>query len=162
MPPPEPGKSYELWVISDRLGAPRSLGVIGEGDFTERPALAAYDPGIVRNATYAVTVEPSGGSPNGKPGSAPVFAGKLIETVPQAAPLMRRSPCTGRTCPRGIVATSGREARLRDGTAEDDSTKRKRPWGAGVFGRLSQLGGRWGLNYPRGDFGGLVKSRVNS
>ncbi len=79
----EPGKSYELWVISDRLGAPRSLGVIGEGDFTERPALASYDPSIVRNATYAVTVEPSGGSPNGKPGSAPVFAGKLIETVPQ-------------------------------------------------------------------------------
>jgi anti-sigma-K factor RskA len=81
---PEPGKSYELWVISDRLGAPRSLGVIGEGDFTERPALAAYDPNIVRNATYAVTVEPSGGSPNGKPTLPPVFAGKLIETVPQA------------------------------------------------------------------------------
>jgi anti-sigma-K factor RskA len=80
----EPGKSYELWVISDRLGAPRSLGVIGEGDFTARPALAAYDPNIVRNATYAVTVEPSGGSPSGKPSAAPVFAGKLIETVPQA------------------------------------------------------------------------------
>jgi anti-sigma-K factor RskA len=81
---PEPGKSYELWVISDRLGAPRSLGVIGEGDFTERPALAAYDSSIVRNATYAVTVEPSGGSPNGKPTLPPLFAGKLIETVPQA------------------------------------------------------------------------------
>jgi anti-sigma-K factor RskA len=80
----EPGKSYELWVISDRLGAPRSLGVIGDGDFTARPALAAYDANIVRNATYAVTVEPSGGSPTGKPTSAPVFAGKLIETVPQA------------------------------------------------------------------------------
>jgi anti-sigma-K factor RskA len=83
---PEPGKSYELWVISDRLGAPRSLGVIGEGDFTARPALAAYDSGIVRNATYAVTVEPSGGSPNGKPTLPPVFAGKLIETVPQGGP----------------------------------------------------------------------------
>jgi anti-sigma-K factor RskA len=82
---PEPGKSYELWMISDKLGAPRSLGVIGEGDFTARPALAAYDSSIVRNATYAVTVEPSGGSPTGKPGSAPVFAGKLIETVPQAS-----------------------------------------------------------------------------
>ena len=81
---PEPGKSYELWVISDRLGAPRSLGLIGEGDFTERAALASYDPNIVKNATYAVTVEPSGGSPNGKPSSAPVFAGKLIETVPAA------------------------------------------------------------------------------
>jgi anti-sigma-K factor RskA len=81
---PEPGKSYELWVISDRLGAPRSLGVIGEGDFTERPTLASYDPNIVKNATYAVTVEPAGGSSDGKPTSAPVFAGKLIETVPQA------------------------------------------------------------------------------
>jgi anti-sigma-K factor RskA len=81
---PEPGKSFELWVISDRLGAPRSLGVIGDGDFTTRPALASYDPSIVKTATYAVTVEPSGGSPNGKPSAAPVFAGKLIETVPQA------------------------------------------------------------------------------
>jgi len=81
---PEPGKSYELWVISDRLGAPRSLGVIGEGDFTARTTLAAYDPAIVTNATYAVTVEPSGGSPTGKPGSDPVFTGKLIETVPAA------------------------------------------------------------------------------
>jgi anti-sigma-K factor RskA len=81
---PEPGKSHELWVISDRLGAPRSLGVIGEGDFTARPTLAGYDPNIVKDATYAVTVEPSGGSPNGKPSAAPVFAGKLIETVPQA------------------------------------------------------------------------------
>jgi anti-sigma-K factor RskA len=31
-----------------------------------------------------VTVEPSGGSPTGKPGSDPVFTGKLIETVPAA------------------------------------------------------------------------------
>ena len=81
---PEPGKSYELWVISDKLGAPRSLGVIGEGDFTARPTLAAYDTSIVKDATYAITVEPPGGSPNGKPSAAPVFAGKLIETVPQA------------------------------------------------------------------------------
>jgi anti-sigma-K factor RskA len=83
--PSEPGRSHELWVISDRLGAPRSLGVIGEGDFTARPTLAGYDPSIVKDATYAVTVEPTGGSPNGKPSAAPVFAGKLIETVPQAS-----------------------------------------------------------------------------
>lgn len=80
--PAEPDKSFELWVISDRLGAPRSLGVIGEGDFTTRPALNSYDPSIVRNATYAVTVEPPGGSPTGKPSAPPVFSGKLIETVP--------------------------------------------------------------------------------
>src|SRR5437660_7820383 len=79
---PEPGKSFELWVISDRLGPPRSLGVIGNGDFTSRPTLAAYDPNIVKNATYAVTLEPQGGSLNGKPSGEPVFAGKLIEAVP--------------------------------------------------------------------------------
>jgi anti-sigma-K factor RskA len=80
----EPGKSFELWLISDRLGPPRSLGVIGTGDFTASPKLGSYDTDIVKAATYAVTVEPAGGSPDGKPTSAPVFAGKLIETVPAA------------------------------------------------------------------------------
>ena len=80
----EPGKSYELWLISDKLAQPRSLGVIGSGDFTARPTLASYDPDMVKAATYAVTVEQQGGSPDGKPTSAPVFAGKLIETVPQS------------------------------------------------------------------------------
>ena len=79
----EPGKSYELWLISDKLAQPRSLGVIGSGDFTARPTLASYDTDMVKAATYAVTVEREGGSADGKPTSAPVFAGKLIETVPQ-------------------------------------------------------------------------------
>jgi anti-sigma-K factor RskA len=69
----EPGKSFELWLISDKLPQPRSLGVIGGSDFTARPVLADYDAG---------TVEQAGGSPSGKPTSAPVFTGKLIETVP--------------------------------------------------------------------------------
>jgi anti-sigma-K factor RskA len=80
----EPGKSFELWLISDRLPRPRSLGVIGDGDFTARPVLAAYDPEVINGATYAVTLEQAGGSPDGNPHSAPVFTGKLIETVPPA------------------------------------------------------------------------------
>jgi anti-sigma-K factor RskA len=44
--------------------------------------LASYDPETVKTATYAVTVEQAGGSPDGNPHSAPVFAGKLIEAVP--------------------------------------------------------------------------------
>jgi anti-sigma-K factor RskA len=83
---PEPGKSFELWLISDRLPRPRSLGVIGSGDFTARPVLAGYDADVVNGATYAVTVEQPGGSPNGQPTSAPVFSGKLIETVPPSQP----------------------------------------------------------------------------
>ena len=81
----EPGKSFELWLISDKLPQPRSLGVIGAGDFTARPVLASYDAETIKAATYAVTIEQAGGSPDGKPTSAPVFAGKLIETVPPAA-----------------------------------------------------------------------------
>ncbi len=82
----EPGKSFELWLISDKLPRPRSLGVIGNSDFTARQVLASYDSDVINNATYAVTVEQAGGSPDGMPHSAPVFTGKLIETVPPAAP----------------------------------------------------------------------------
>jgi anti-sigma-K factor RskA len=81
-PPTDAGKSYELWLISDKLGnRPRSLGVIGASDFTARPILAAYDADVINGATYAVTIEQAGGSPDGAPHSQPVFAGKLIETV---------------------------------------------------------------------------------
>jgi anti-sigma-K factor RskA len=82
----DPGKSFELWLISDKLPRPRSLGVIGDGDFTARPVLAAYDTDTIKTATYAVTQEQAGGSPDGNPHSAPVYTGKLIETVPPAAP----------------------------------------------------------------------------
>jgi anti-sigma-K factor RskA len=78
----EPGKSFELWLISDRLPQPRSLGVIGGSDFTVRPVLAGYDAGTINAATYAVTVEQAGGSPTGSPTSAPIYTGRLIETVP--------------------------------------------------------------------------------
>jgi anti-sigma-K factor RskA len=78
----EPGKSFELWLISDKLPRPRSLGVIGAGDFTSRPVLASFDSDMVKAATYAVTVEQAGGSPDGNPHSAPIFSGKLIEALP--------------------------------------------------------------------------------
>jgi anti-sigma-K factor RskA len=83
---PEPGKSFELWLISDKLPQPRSLGVIGGSDFTARPVLSSYDANTINAATYAVTVEQAGGSPDGKPTSAPIFTGRLIETVPPVAP----------------------------------------------------------------------------
>ena len=81
-PATEAGKSYELWLISDKLPRPRSLGVISGSDFTARPVLAGYDSDVVNGATYAVTIEQAGGSPDGNPHSSPVYAGKLIETVP--------------------------------------------------------------------------------
>ena len=79
---PEPGKSFELWLISDKLPRPRSLGVIGGSDFTVRPVLSSYDADTINTALYAVTVEQAGGSPDGNPHATPVFTGKLIESVP--------------------------------------------------------------------------------
>ena len=81
---PEVGKSFELWLISDKLPQPRSLGVIGASEFTARPVLSSYDASTINAATYAITVEQAGGSPDGKPHSTPVYVGKLIETVPAA------------------------------------------------------------------------------
>jgi anti-sigma-K factor RskA len=88
----EPGRSFELWLISDRLPRPRSLGVIGGDEFTERAVLASYDTDVIDNATYAVTVEQAGGSPDGLPHSTPVYTGRLIETVPATAPPLPPAP----------------------------------------------------------------------
>jgi anti-sigma-K factor RskA len=79
---PQPGKSYELWIIHDKLGAPKSLGVVSDQGFTVRPALSGYDPSVVESAVYAVTLEPAGGSPNGRPSGAPLWAGKLVQATP--------------------------------------------------------------------------------
>ena len=38
--PPQAGKAYELWIIDDKLGAPRSLGVIDSAQ-SDRPIRAS-------------------------------------------------------------------------------------------------------------------------
>ncbi len=77
-----PGKAYELWLIDPKIGPPRSLGVIAADSATRRANLAQYDRAVVEDATYAITVEPPGGSPDGKPSGPPVFVGKLIPVGP--------------------------------------------------------------------------------
>ena len=81
--PAPAGTSYELWIIDPKLGPPKSLGVIESASVTKGGGrLGAIDRNVVTNATYAVTVEPPGGSPDGKPSGAPVFVGKLIPVGP--------------------------------------------------------------------------------
>jgi anti-sigma-K factor RskA len=58
------------------------LGVVEKADFTSNDKLRAYPPEVVKSSLYAITVEQTGGSPDGKPSGAPVFAGKLIRAVP--------------------------------------------------------------------------------
>jgi anti-sigma-K factor RskA len=76
------GKSYELWLIADKSGAPQSLGLIGNEEFTVRPEPASYDQVTLSLATYAVSLEPEGGSPNGKPTDV-LYVGKLIQATPR-------------------------------------------------------------------------------
>jgi anti-sigma-K factor RskA len=79
------GKSYELWILPAGATAPRSLGIVGDQEFTVRRALADYDAPTLSNATFGVSVEPSGGSPTGKP-TGPVIHGRLIQATPPAFP----------------------------------------------------------------------------
>lgn len=77
-----PDKSYELWLIAERLGAPRSLGVVGDQAYSVSARLAVFASGDIEAATYAVTVEPPGGSPSGAPTGPVVYAGKLFQAKP--------------------------------------------------------------------------------
>lgn len=89
---PEAGKSYELWLIAGG-GAPRSLGVVGGDEFTERPVPVNFDADTLRNATYAVSLEPAGGSKTGAPTGPVLFTGKAVELLPAAPP----KPAASRT-----------------------------------------------------------------
>ena len=83
---PETGKSYELWLISSRLGAPRSLGVVGSEEFTQRPLPGSYDVDTLRTASFAVSLEPTGGSKSGAPTGPILFTGKAVESLPASQP----------------------------------------------------------------------------
>ncbi|MBS0250258.1 MAG: anti-sigma factor [Proteobacteria bacterium] len=75
---PESGKSFELWLVQKNLGAPRSLGVIDEGKPSTQPTLISYKPDVIESATLAISLEPEGGSPTGKPTGPVVFSGRFV------------------------------------------------------------------------------------
>lgn len=70
------GRSLELWYVGGGA-APRTLGVIGAA--ARRVALPA-DAGLpaLSDGVFAVSVEPPGGSPTGKPTGPVIYSGKLI------------------------------------------------------------------------------------
>jgi anti-sigma-K factor RskA len=76
---PEPGKSYELWLVHDDLKTPRSLGLVGAQPVTVSPTLASYAPNVIEDATLAVSLEPAGGSPTGAPTGPVLWSGKLLQ-----------------------------------------------------------------------------------
>jgi anti-sigma-K factor RskA len=82
----ENGRSYELWLITSRSAPPKSLGVVGADEFTQRPLPANVDLETLRSATYAVSLEPVGGSPTGAPTGPVLFTGKAVDSLPASPP----------------------------------------------------------------------------
>jgi anti-sigma-K factor RskA len=75
-----------LWLVSSKYPNPRSLGIIGNEEFTARPVPASFDVNTLRGASYAISLEPAGGSPSGVPTGPILFTGKLVESVPASPP----------------------------------------------------------------------------
>jgi len=73
------GHSHQLWLIPDG-GAPRPLGIVAPGTPLRLAMSGALAPAMAREATLAVSVEPTGGSPTGLPTGPIIAAGKLVRT----------------------------------------------------------------------------------
>lgn len=77
----QPDKSYQLWMAHSSFEGVRSLGLVSEQDLAPRPVLAQFDRGVIETATFAVSLEPTGGSPLNKPTGPVLFHAKLIQTT---------------------------------------------------------------------------------
>jgi len=82
----EAAHSFELWQIAPHATKPRSLGLIGNSEYTQRPLPGDVAADTIGASTYAVSFEPAGGSKTGAPTGPILFTGKLIETVAPSAP----------------------------------------------------------------------------
>jgi anti-sigma-K factor RskA len=81
---PEAGRSYQLWLISKQFPGPQSLGLVGNDEFTQRQIPGNFDVATLRAASYAISLEPEGGSPKDVPTGPVLFTGKIVESVPAA------------------------------------------------------------------------------
>ncbi len=82
----DPGRSYQLWQISNNNPKPMSLGLVGADEFTTRPLPQGSNISALSAASYAISLEPAGGSPTGAPTGPVLFTGRMVESVPAAAP----------------------------------------------------------------------------
>jgi anti-sigma-K factor RskA len=78
------GHSYELWIVPQGSSQRRSLGIVGDEEFTQRPA--NIDAGAMLTASYEISYEPAGGSKTGAPSGPILFTGKMVRAVPAPQP----------------------------------------------------------------------------
>ncbi len=75
------GKTYQLWIKQDQLGPkPKSLGLLASKEAPSRKALDQFDPGLLKAATFGISIEPEGGSVTGQPSPGALHS-KLIPAV---------------------------------------------------------------------------------
>jgi anti-sigma-K factor RskA len=80
--PKKSEKSYQVWAVYDEAEKPKSLGVMSEGDMAMHPMMSGEEHDKFMNATFAVSLEPEGGSPTGAPTGPVLFTGKLVQATP--------------------------------------------------------------------------------
>lgn len=73
---PEQGNVYELWALPE-AGPPQPLGVIPSGNIARVPFDHPVDERLSNISSLAVSVEPPGGSPTGKPTGPVLFSGSV-------------------------------------------------------------------------------------
>jgi len=74
------GKSYELWALGAGRDKPQSLGVIAADFRIPADTLGKVDSAALGETTFAVSLEPEGGSPTGQPTGPVLYTGKLVAT----------------------------------------------------------------------------------
>ena len=79
---PDSGRSYELWLSSNKLAKPASLGPVGNTEITTRPIPQNIDIETMRGATYSVSLEPASASATGAPTGPTLFRGQMIDAAP--------------------------------------------------------------------------------
>jgi anti-sigma-K factor RskA len=73
-------RSYELWALGAGRAAPQPLGVIQAVARIPTEELGQTGDNALTDTTLAVSLEPEGGSPTGKPTGPVLFTGKLLST----------------------------------------------------------------------------------
>jgi anti-sigma-K factor RskA len=79
---PDAGHTYELWLFSNKLQKPASLGAVGAEEFTSRPIPSSLDVDTMRSATYGISLELVNSSQSGAPNGPMLFRGRMVEALP--------------------------------------------------------------------------------
>ncbi|MBF6058980.1 MULTISPECIES: anti-sigma factor [Thiomicrorhabdus] len=76
--PLQNNQDYELWMIASDLKTPQSMGILPQNGKTSLRLSEQIRAHLGKAHTFAVTVEPKGGSPTGQPTSKPIYLGSAV------------------------------------------------------------------------------------